>query len=67
MTGMRAWSFGLGLATAEWLAALGLARFMWEMIGAGIGFPLGAAICAALLLLWSAIGGAVLLWAVRCR
>ena len=63
---MRTWSFGLGLAIAEWLAAFGLAYLVWGMIGAGIGFPPGAAICAALLLLWSAIGGAALLWVI-CR
>ena len=66
-TDVRAWAIGCGLAVAEWVAALGLASLIWYVVRSDFAFALGAAACIGLLLLWSAVGGLVLAWAVTCR
>ena len=64
---MPACVFGVGLAAAEWAAAFGFASLVGAMIQARIEFWQGAAVCAVLALLWSAVGSAVQSWAVRRR
>ena len=64
---MSSWVFGVGLAVAEWAAAFGLSSLVLAMIEARVEFWQGAAVCVVMAVLWSAVGGAVQSWAVRCR